>query len=107
MKLTSMKMSASERKKSGPTIATGSDAPQYPYGLALSLDNESLDKLGLGLPEVGSKFALHAMVEVTSVSASEHGKGEKQRSVSLQITDMALATAGDTKQSSEVLYGKP
>lgn len=70
------------------------DQPEYPYGLCLSLNSDTLDRLGMTeLPEIGTVLTLHARVEVTSVSQYERADG-KNRDVSLQITDMDLNQEG-------------
>ena len=108
MELTSMKMSASEQKEyTQPTMATGPEAPLYPWGLCVTLDDDALGKLGLpALPAVGQTMMLHARVEVVRVSVSEN-QDEKQRDMELQITAMALeADAGEKKMDAETaLYG--
>lgn len=107
MELTNMKMSPQEQKEyAQPTVATG-DAPAYPWGLTLTLNDEAIEKLALpALPAVGRTMMLHARVSVTRVSQSEQ-QNEKRRDLELQITDMALeADAGETTASHEtVLYG--
>lgn len=87
----SMKLSKAEVKKHNAPMAVGaSSAPRYPWGLSLSLDNASLEKLGMTkLPEVGATFELDAKVKVTSVSQNEDGSSSN-RSASLQITEMCL-----------------
>lgn len=88
-KLVSMKMTKSERQeKSEPAEI---DRPIYPYGLEVRLDTDALEKLGLEdeLPEVGGEMTLLAKVKVTGASSSDSEYG-KNRSVSLQITDMCL-----------------
>lgn len=87
-----------------------SDPPKYPWGLCLTLNDDSLDKLGMDkLPEIGTKMRLVAMVEVTGVSASTYqGAEEKRSSVDLQVTDMAIddGGAGTMSRAAETLYGK-
>jgi len=87
-----MKLSAAAREKMYPAPTLLNDTPRYPYGLTITLDNETLDKLEMGsLPKVGKTMTLIAAVTVTSVSSSEDsGDHEVRRNVSLQITDMAL-----------------
>lgn len=82
------------------------DAPAYPYGLEITLDTEALEKLGLkkALPEVGATMTLTASVDVTRVSESESQGGEATCSVSLQITEMALAAKATRKSDADVLY---
>lgn len=107
--LVSMKVNAKEREEMAKaTLAT--DVPRYPWGLSLSLDDESLDKLDLeDLPKVGSKLTLTARVEVTacSVSANSYDNGKKRKSVSLQIVAMSLEPESEKKGSIEDrLYAK-
>jgi hypothetical protein len=83
--------------------------PRYPWGLSISLDNESLEKLGIEMPKVGAAMTLTARVTVTSCSARQYdrdGKAEMQRDCSLQITDMALETGGDSEDegAADALY---
>lgn len=80
--------------------------PKYPYGLQLSLDEESLQKLGLeGLLQVGSVVTIVAKAKV--VGASEHETQEEtERSVSIQITDMAPITAQSASMADRLYGGK-
>lgn len=69
---------------------------EYPWGLSINLENESMDKLGMKkLPKVGDKVVIHAEATVTSVSSnssvdSKSGKPSESRSVGIQINRMAL-----------------
>lgn len=106
-KLVSMKLDAKEQKKlMSPSLAEG-DRPLYPWGLSISLDSDTLDKLGIKtLPEVGDSYMLVAMVDVTSTSSNE-SEGGKNRSVGLQLTDLCLESeAKNVKSVSDALYGK-
>lgn len=77
--------------------------PEYPYGLKISLQNESLKKLGIKeMPEVGQKMMVHAMCEVCSVSKYDSKEGGEVKSMELQITDMELMK--NKKSDSEGLY---
>ena len=70
------------------------DAPLYPYGLSLCVEQDLLLKLGLSeLPPVGTVFMLTAAVEVTGVRSSQR-QGEQDSSMDLQITDMELGASG-------------
>jgi hypothetical protein len=97
MKPVDMARSKAERKKSMDTCAVGieSEGPDYPYGLELRLENDSLDKLGMSsLPKVGKKVSITATGVVTSVSQNESskGNGHANRSVSVQIQKLAVST---------------
>lgn len=67
----------------------------YPYGLCISFDDETLQKLKLDgeLPSVGDMIHLCAMAKVTSVSANEredtNGGKKTCNRVELQITHLA------------------
>jgi hypothetical protein len=95
-KLTSMKISKAERESLYSEKSIATEGPMYPYGLSVSLDNESMEKLGLeaGDLSVGSSMVLVAKVEVCSVSSSEYKGGDPNQSVTLQITDMCLEAEG-------------
>lgn len=104
MEMKNMKMSAEERKESYPTPATV-ESNQYPWGLCITLDNETIQKLGIkGLPAVESTMMLHARVEVKTTNSSDEAGGEKRRSMSLQITDMGLEEE-NKKETADALYG--
>lgn len=105
-KLVSVKISKAEREKwaKGPSsIAT--DAPLYPWGLSVTLDEDTLKKLGLkkALPEVGATLMIVAKVEVTSSSINETTDGVN-RSLGLQITDLCLED--EDGDAAGALYGK-
>ncbi len=100
-----MTMSKEEAKEQ--MEPTASDAPKYPWGLSISLDDDSLKKLGItALPAVGTKMTLNATVEVCSTSQYSDQEGEAEVSMSLQITAMELG-AGQTGPSdaASMLYG--
>lgn len=94
--LTSVKRTKTERKKMDKVMqASPSNHEDYPYGLRIELDEETLKKLGVeDLPEAGETFCLEAEVKVSSSSehtSSYDGEDTKtHRSVSLQITKMCL-----------------
>lgn len=104
-KLVSMKMSKSEREEQSKPTMLG-DAPIYPYGLQLRLDEDALGKLGeTTLPAVGESVMVYAKAKVVSVSSNESTDGGKRRNVELQITDLCLEDPGDDA-TAERLYGK-
>lgn len=108
MKLMNMKSTAKSEGMGLPS-SVAADPPTYPYGLTISLDNESLAKLGIenDLPEVGDKLIIMAHATVQSVSSSEsEGDKSPRQSVTLQITDMACAPATMRASDADVLYGK-
>lgn len=104
MELKSMKMSDEEAAKGEPCAVV--DPPAYPYGLSITLNDETITKLGLAaLPAAGQKMMLHARVEVTSVSQYEQKDNDKERSIGLQITDMAVEADRGEADAATVMYG--
>lgn len=110
MDLKSMKLDKKEKDE----YAKGSMAcerPDYPWGLSINLDDESLEKLGVDsvgkLPKVGDTMLCLCRVKVQSVSSSESASDENgaRMNACLQITDFAWEP--DSKDSAEEkLYGK-
>lgn len=108
MELKSMKMSDGEQKEyTQPTTITGGEAPAYPYGLCISMDEESLKKLGLqaGKLTVGQAVMVHAAATVKSISLRMDEK-EKHESVDMQLTDMAVELGKAAEQDGEVSEGR-
>lgn len=105
MALVSMKMSASERKEyANETIA--SDAPSYPWGLCIHLDDDALNKLGLTeMPAVGTELMVMAKVVVKGTSAHARDGEMDHRSVEMQITDMELGPVASASSAATALYG--
>lgn len=97
-----------EVKKEAPAALadTPPKVPVYPWGLCLSLDEDSLAKVGVGdeMPSVGEMIHLCAMAKVTSVSENEmeDGNGGKKtcRRIELQITH--LATENEDQENAAI-----
>lgn len=72
--------------------------PEYSYGTRVCLDKDMLEKLGFKeQPAIGTKFTMHAIVEVVGTSQhesnSQGGGGEISKTVDLQIEQMGLSPA--------------
>lgn len=83
------------------------EPPEYPYGLRISLDGDSMKKLVM--PEgckVGDKLQMMAMVEIMSMSEHQ-GEGDKEprKSMDMQITDMEVHD-GAAKGAADRMYAK-
>ncbi len=88
--LVDLKLSKSERKEAikPPSEYSG---PQYPYGLCLDLNEDTLEKLGIkDLPGVGDEMHFIAVAHVTSARSSEYEESGLSKSICLQISDMAI-----------------
>jgi hypothetical protein len=102
--MVSMQMTAAEAKEYTSCEPKPGDAPKYPYGLCLYLNDATLKKLGIELPEVGTVLTLSAKVVVTSVGMNQQQDGDKEERAEMQITEMELAPEGGPSAAS-VLYG--
>lgn len=97
-----MQMSKEEAKEY--TNPEPADAPKYPWGLCISLDDDSLTKLGMTAPPaVGTQMQVTALVTVTSCGMNQTQGGEAESRCELQITDMELSGAARPDTAS-VLY---
>lgn len=101
--MVNMKMSSEEAKEQmEPTAA---DAPQYPWGLCLDLDDDALTKLGITeLPAVGARLSIQALVTVTRTGAYQTQGSEMECCLALQITDMEIGAAPETSAAAKSLY---
>jgi len=62
----------------------------YSYEHRITLDQDTLGKLGMDMPKTGDKFHVMGHAEVKSVSQNDHGDGDKTSRVELQLKRMAL-----------------
>jgi hypothetical protein len=94
-----MKQTAKEAKEN--SCCVDSDPPEYPYGLSLSLNEDTLAKLGITAPPaVGTTMMITARVVVTSASQYQSMKGDPELSSSWQITDLECSSTQSDSQSS-------
>jgi hypothetical protein len=104
-KLTSMKLTKDERTEA--TGAPAMEAPRYPWGLSIDLNDDVLSKLKMTtLPSVADAFVLVAKVYVKGVRANETAESGKNRNVELQITALCLEDVDDAAEYADVLFGK-
>ena len=92
--LVDVKLTTEERREEAASMTPGkSKGPEYPWGLSLSLDDGTLEKLGLDARKlkVGDELYVWAVAEVKSVSMRSDSKGEDESSVSLQIIKLACS----------------
>ena len=88
-KMIDMKRTAAERKARDKMYEGKIGGEDYPYGLGVSLDHDSLTKLGIhDLPKVGSKIMLHAHAHVKSAREESREGGQKTRHVELELRHM-------------------
>ncbi|NIL23531.1 hypothetical protein HB991_13560 [Yersinia mollaretii] len=103
MKMVNLKQGTDTFETEGGKVETRDD---YPWGLRITLNNETLKKLGIALPKVGDVLELVGKVKVLSTSTREDGE-ETTSNADLQITDIGLL-AGNVeaaKSAADTLYG--
>lgn len=92
MKTHVMKRSPSEKKAAieGSYAAPAPSAPDYPYGLRLMLDDESMKKLGIDrMPKPGDKFRLEGEAHV--IDAQQHDTDQNSdRRVELVLHELGF-----------------
>jgi hypothetical protein len=74
-------------------------APNYPYGLCISLCQDELDKLNINKEDlnIGDILHLHCLAKVTSMSCSDNEGGSTCR-VELQITNIAAESEDEENE---------
>ena len=86
------------------TAPKAAEAPKYPYGTTLDLNDDTLSKLGLeSLPAVGTEVTIMAKAMVTRVSMYEE-QGGAESCMALQITDMDITVPEGGKSAAQKLY---
>lgn len=107
-KLVSLERTPAEKKALEKEMtAPMPEAPDYPYGLELRIDDDTLDKLGLDdLPPTGTVVHFRAVATVTGARASADQSGDRS-SIDMQITDMgitAISEPAKKRAKASVLY---
>ena len=102
-KMADLALSDEEVADYGPNVPARDDAPQYPWGLRISLCEAELSKLGLDVADadVGDIVDLRAFATVTSVSQSKKADGTSCCRVELQIEKMAVENESDEAPGEE------
>lgn len=103
-----------EESQSGPVVLSGvgpmampvkDNRPRYPYGLEITLNEDSLEKLGMkdNPPQVGE--VLHAMVLMKVTSYSEHeNENNSDCCVRAQIVQMGVENESKEYSYKEKMY---
>lgn len=95
-----------EAEKDASPIVDASNEPKYPYGLAISLTEKELEKLGVDYTDwtVGDHFHLHALAKITSISLNQMQDGSCCR-VGLQI--VALSGENEEEENEDEEENEP
>lgn len=81
--------------------------PKYPWGLNITLETDSLEKLGKTVTdfEVGARIPITIIAEVSNISMSQNSDGSKHQCVGLLCADMEFPSAKRSdKEMAETLY---
>ncbi len=105
-KLVDLKMTREERDRMYEPVKAAEEGPIYPWGLSLNFDDATIQKLGTGnVPtNVGEEVTFTVRAKVTRAEISQHEGGKEQRSVSMQITAIALEGGSSDEATAEKLY---
>jgi len=99
--LKDMARTKAEKKEANSLVMPKESEPDYPYGLRVHLDHESLKKAGITeLPKAGEEMHFTAKARVHSASSESRDGGEEHR-LELQITHMGIHHKPDDMKSEE------
>jgi len=100
-KLVSMKLPPRDDGAIRSRSVVADEGPRFPFGLTLHLETEVIEKLAMeSMPNIGDEIPMMAMVKVERISVSKDAdSGKVEKSLSLQITSMAL---GEEKEENEM-----
>jgi hypothetical protein len=90
----------SQKKEAGnaPAIEP-SKGPQYPSGLNLYLDSDTVEKLGLEGCEVGSVYDITAKGKVTSISENDTEGSDYNKTITIQLTNLGCEEASGNEDN--------
>lgn len=100
-----------EEAKNETGEALEAQAPAYPYGTSLCLEDETLKTLGVKkMPQSGALFSAEGTVKVVGWDESEYidaaGKPQKRRSLRLQFLSIGFEPAEEENGLGAQIYGK-
>lgn len=94
MNLRSLKKAVKVADK--PDVCVSEDHEEYPYGLRLNMNNETLTKLKINIDDfdIGDSVMIVAKADIKSKSESDDTEYGENQDMSLQITDMDVKSIG-------------
>lgn len=100
--LINVKLSKKESTKQNAPVAMSEDTPQYPYGLEIRLDKDTLKKLGISIDDfsIEDGVMIHAQGFVKSLSKSSCENSDNE-DMSIQLTDIALNSFSEDEYEDE------
>lgn len=80
------------------------DMEDYPYGLQIQLDNETIVKLGLGDIDTADEVDIVACGVIVSDNINTVG-GKTRRSMTIQLQKLAISQEEESESLVKTLYG--
>lgn len=107
MDLIDVKRTAADKKRDEERWKVGPESTEdYPYGLTLHLDDDTIEKLGLSEAsfDTGQPVAIIASGMITSESINTYN-GKTRRSMSIQLQKLNVHQEAQHVSPVETLYG--
>jgi hypothetical protein len=104
MKLVDVKRTKADKKEEQESYEVADSSEDYPWGLSIRLDNSTIQKLGLGDLDADETVRVYAEAFVSEDSANKKN-GKTVRSMTLQITRLAVAQSEKDEDKADALYG--
>lgn len=105
MNLIDVKRTKEDKKAEAKRWEDSETRDDYPWGLRIHLDEETVEKLKLGDIDAGHDVTLHAKCFVAEDSINK-ANGQTRRHMALQITAMALEQGEPSPTVGDALYGE-
>lgn len=101
-----MRMNAAEKKDFHSPESIIDDKPEYPYGLTITLNPESLEKLGIDAKslKMSQAFKVIAEAKVKEIREVKENGDVQEFSVELQLCEMDVEKE-ETEKTADEFYG--
>ena len=104
--LTDLKITAAEKKKQTEAWETDAVRDDYPYGLSIHINEDTMDKMGL----TDKDFDTGQPVTITAEGFISEDRisivnGKSRRCMSIQFRKMAVEQGGDSESLATAMYG--
>ena len=85
----------SNTKEVGNAPLQTDSKPKYPYGLSITLDSDTVKKLGLEDCTVGTEYDIEGKMKCTNMSENENEDGSYNQTMTMQITSLDCEDCGN------------
>jgi hypothetical protein len=82
--------------------------PKYPWGLQLSFDDATLEKMGMSATDFkpGTDMPIEGVLRITGISISEREDGTKCQCVNAVLSSIDTETPKTPAEAAEMIYDK-